>query len=217
MRSRIGPLTMSTGPTGIVVASRPCMLNSSVHAASTAASTTGRYSGRQPASTALTATFSTVHSTRSGGTTATTSSGARRRALEHAQHPRLGRRHDRQAVGPAPVEHAPRPRPRARPSSTRRLRSADRRTGRPARRPRAGSSVRRCRTRAVLGQAVAEAGRRRSAPPSGRASSPRCARPRAVLRRGAASAPSRSSARDVERSVVDHSDSPVGKVGSSSL
>ena len=59
------------------MANRPCMLNSSVQAASTAASTTGRYSGRQPAITALTATFSTVHSTRSGGTTATTSSGAR--------------------------------------------------------------------------------------------------------------------------------------------
>ena len=53
------------------------MLNVSVHAASTAASTTGRYSGLQPASTALIATFSTVHSTRSGGTTATMSSGAR--------------------------------------------------------------------------------------------------------------------------------------------
>src|ERR671929_18814 len=53
------------------------MLNVSVQAASTAASTTGRYSGRQPASTALMATFSTVHSTRSGGTTATTSAGAR--------------------------------------------------------------------------------------------------------------------------------------------
>ena len=59
------------------MASRPCALNSSVHAASTAASTTGRYSGRQPASTAFTATFSTVHSTRSGGITATISSGAR--------------------------------------------------------------------------------------------------------------------------------------------
>ena len=54
------------------------MLNSSVQAASTAASTTGRYSARQPASTALTATFSTVQGTWSGGTTATTSSGARR-------------------------------------------------------------------------------------------------------------------------------------------
>ncbi len=53
------------------------MLNCSVHAASTAASTTGRYSGLQPAITALIATFSTLHSTRSGGTTATISSGAR--------------------------------------------------------------------------------------------------------------------------------------------
>ena len=57
----IGPFTTTSGPENHVVASRPCMLNSSVHAASTAASTTGRYSGRQPAITALIATFSTVH------------------------------------------------------------------------------------------------------------------------------------------------------------
>ena len=62
------PVDDDTGPLKQVVASRPCMLNSSVQAASTAASTTGRYSGRQPAITALIATFSTVHSTRSGGT-----------------------------------------------------------------------------------------------------------------------------------------------------
>ena len=49
----MGPLHTITGPTGIVVASTPCMLNSSLQAASTAASTTGRYSGRQPAITAL--------------------------------------------------------------------------------------------------------------------------------------------------------------------
>ena len=36
------------------------MLNSSLQTASTAASTQGRYSGRQPAMTALMATFSTV-------------------------------------------------------------------------------------------------------------------------------------------------------------
>ena len=77
MRPATGPLTTIIGPEKYVVASRPCMLNSSVQAASTAASTTGRYSGRQPAMTALTATFSTVHSTRSGGTTVTTSSGSR--------------------------------------------------------------------------------------------------------------------------------------------
>ena len=61
----------------MVVASTPCMLNSSVQVASTAAITTGRYPGRQPAMTALTATFSTVHSTRFGGTIATTSPGRR--------------------------------------------------------------------------------------------------------------------------------------------
>ena len=53
------------------------MLKRLVAAAFTAASTTGRYSGRQPAITALIATFSTVHSARSGGSTHTTSPGAR--------------------------------------------------------------------------------------------------------------------------------------------
>src|SRR3954469_14692553 len=41
----IGPLTTITGPEKYVVHSRPWILNESVHAASTAASTTGRYSG----------------------------------------------------------------------------------------------------------------------------------------------------------------------------
>ena len=54
------------------------MLKASVQAASTAARITGRYSGLEPAITALIATFSTVQGARSGGTTATTSSGARR-------------------------------------------------------------------------------------------------------------------------------------------
>ena len=53
------------------------MLNSSVHTASTALKTTGRYSGRHPAMTALIATFSTVAGARLGGTVATTSSGSR--------------------------------------------------------------------------------------------------------------------------------------------
>src|SRR5438477_214646 len=60
MRFRIGPLTITTGPTKCVVASTPWTLNASEHAASTAAITTGRYSGRQPAITALMAIFSTV-------------------------------------------------------------------------------------------------------------------------------------------------------------
>jgi len=37
-----GPFTITTGPENQVVARRPWMLNSSVHAASTAARTTGR-------------------------------------------------------------------------------------------------------------------------------------------------------------------------------
>ena len=44
------------------------MQNLSCNAASTDASTTGKYSGLQPASTALIATFSTLHGTLSGGT-----------------------------------------------------------------------------------------------------------------------------------------------------
>ena len=90
-----GPLATMTGPTGMVVASTPCMLNSSLQTASTAASTQGRYSGRHPAITALMATFSTVTSIRSGGTTATTSSGARVVPLEHPQHAGLGRGDER--------------------------------------------------------------------------------------------------------------------------
>ena len=68
-----GPLAMITGPTGIVVASTPWMLNSSLQIASTAVITHGRYSGRHPAMTAAMAIFSTVTSTRSGGTVATMS------------------------------------------------------------------------------------------------------------------------------------------------
>ena len=45
---------------------------------STAASTTGRYSGRQPAITLLTATFSTVAGAHLGGTCPMTSWGSRR-------------------------------------------------------------------------------------------------------------------------------------------
>ena len=100
-----GPLQTITGPTGIVVASSPWMLNSSLHAASTAVSTHGRYSGLQPAITAAIATFSTVivdEVGRHGGDDVgrrTSGSG------QHAHHPLLGRRHDGQAVGPAAVEH----------------------------------------------------------------------------------------------------------------
>ena len=65
------------GPENHKVHRRPCMLKWSVHAASTAANTTGRYSGLHPAITALIATFSTVQELSVGGTIATISSGCR--------------------------------------------------------------------------------------------------------------------------------------------
>ncbi len=73
----MGPFTISVGVTPMVVANTPCMLKASVQTASSAVSTTGRYSGLQPAIAAFTATFSTLHSARFGGTTATISSAAR--------------------------------------------------------------------------------------------------------------------------------------------
>lgn len=68
---------MITGVGKWVVASTPCILNCSVVIASTAAMTTGRYPGLQPAITALIATFSTVTGARFGGTTPMTSCGSR--------------------------------------------------------------------------------------------------------------------------------------------
>ena len=49
-----------SGAGALVVADTPCRSKASSHTASTAASTTGKYSGRQPAITALIAIFSTV-------------------------------------------------------------------------------------------------------------------------------------------------------------
>src|SRR5215467_4822688 len=57
---RAGPFTMKIGATASVVPETPTRLNASSHIASTPAITTGRYSGRQPAITALTAMRSTV-------------------------------------------------------------------------------------------------------------------------------------------------------------
>ncbi len=58
--ARIGPLTITSGDGAFVVADTPCRSNASSQIASIAASTTGRYSGRHPAMTALIAIFSTV-------------------------------------------------------------------------------------------------------------------------------------------------------------
>ncbi len=77
MARAAGPLTTIIGLPNMVVQISPCRPNSSVSAASSAASSTGMYSGLQPASTALIATFSTVTGTRSGGISPTTSSGWR--------------------------------------------------------------------------------------------------------------------------------------------
>src|SRR5215471_3651057 len=60
IRGRIGPLTRMRGAEKCVDVDIPWRLKAGSHAASTAASTTERYSGRHPAMTALTAIFSTV-------------------------------------------------------------------------------------------------------------------------------------------------------------
>ena len=61
-RSAMGPLTITTGAAPPVVAWHPARLNGVCRAAFTQATTTGKYSGRQPAITALMATFSMVTS-----------------------------------------------------------------------------------------------------------------------------------------------------------
>ena len=103
-RWRIGPLTIITGEAPMVVAITPWMLNSSVQTASSAAITTGRYSGRHPARTAFTATFSTVAGAMFGGTVATTDCGSRRVPSRHAHHPFRRGRHDGQAIRESLVE-----------------------------------------------------------------------------------------------------------------
>ena len=77
MRRATGPFTTMTGPAKWVVQSRPCMEKPGISAASTAASTVGKYSGRQPDMTALMAAFSTVQGARLGGISPMISSAAR--------------------------------------------------------------------------------------------------------------------------------------------
>ena len=77
MRRATGPFTTTIGPENQVVQSSPCIVNSGTSAASTAARTTGMYSGLQPAITALIATFSTVHGALFGGIAPTVSCGSR--------------------------------------------------------------------------------------------------------------------------------------------
>ena len=71
---------------------------------STAATTTGMYSGRQPAITALIATFSAVIETARLVMNAIWRSGSSLRRVQHGLDAGLGGRNDRKAVGPAARE-----------------------------------------------------------------------------------------------------------------
>ena len=75
-RPAIGPLTMTIGAAPPVVHAVEPTWKSGWSTARTLASTTGKYSGRQPAITAFAATFSTVTVPRSGSMRPRTSSGA---------------------------------------------------------------------------------------------------------------------------------------------
>ena len=106
-RRRRGPLTIRSGATFSSVVCTPRRLKAGSSIASTAASTTGKYSGRQPAITALAATFSTVatpaqrlHLTERGV-------GARAGWREHLSMRAKRGRHDGQPVGPAAQQEEP--------------------------------------------------------------------------------------------------------------
>src|SRR3989454_12558884 len=75
--TRAGPLTMKMGATASVVPEIPTRSNASSHIARTAATTTGMYSGRQPAITALIAIFSIVARPLAGAALAVGSSAGR--------------------------------------------------------------------------------------------------------------------------------------------
>ena len=104
MRRAMGPSTITSGPANQVVARSPCMLNSVVHTACD-----GREDDRQVLGAAAREhrvdrdlLHRAVHEVRRHDRDDLV--GCPRGALEHPQHPGLGRRHDRQPVGPAAVE-----------------------------------------------------------------------------------------------------------------
>src|SRR5215472_8336624 len=72
------PVHDDEGEVALVVPDWPCKLKRGSQAASTTASSTGKYSGRQPAMTAFTASFSTVARPKLGGTSATSASRERK-------------------------------------------------------------------------------------------------------------------------------------------
>src|SRR5262249_3256660 len=75
--ARAGPLTMNSGEWKVAVAETPWRSKASSLMPSTPAMTTGMYSGRQPAITALMAIFSTVARPKLGGTKAISSVASR--------------------------------------------------------------------------------------------------------------------------------------------
>src|SRR5207253_4899994 len=91
---RIGPLTTMNGALPPVEAETPCSPYAVSHSARTTASTTGMYSGRQPAITAAIATFRLD---------ADDVARCQARGLEKRLDERVRRRNDRQPVGPAVV------------------------------------------------------------------------------------------------------------------
>ena len=95
---------MTRGEVALVVPDCPWRLKRGSQAASTTARTTGKYSGRHPAITALTASFSTVARPKLGGTSATSVPRETRGGLDHAFHALAGGRDHGQAVGDAALE-----------------------------------------------------------------------------------------------------------------
>ena len=79
-----GPLTTTKGAEPPVLVIAPCRLYAGSAIASSAARTTGMYSGRQPARTALMAAFSTVTVRRRVASRRSTSSGCRRAASRNS-------------------------------------------------------------------------------------------------------------------------------------
>src|SRR5437773_10509512 len=99
--ARAGPLTMKIGATASVVPEMPTRSNASSHIARTAATTTGMYSGRQPAITALIAIFSIVARPLAGATLAMSPAARRSDAAVIASaRPRVGGPTGRPAVTP---------------------------------------------------------------------------------------------------------------------
>lgn len=77
IRSRTGPFTIRKGAVPVVLCQIARLAYPSLVSDSQAASTTGKYSGRQPASAALMAASRTVHCRFRCGISKTTSSGSR--------------------------------------------------------------------------------------------------------------------------------------------